>query len=457
MPDGSSSGRRFPDWWFERICENGRYLCKRDRNNDGTVGIYTYKAGQTVRVGETGESAPEKVIPEDKLERIELALGVFVVGNMEAAARERAGVKKRDMFVKECLSRHALVRHSFHEDVVAKIQGQVAAAEKKAGTLPEQVMNLRFQAENAEKAGNKEAKTLGSVIANVEKTWPDQNGPTVSKFEEPMQKLFVKQMRRIGYADSTIAMFLSYIFAAINQCDREGLLLLKVPAALRRDSWVIATEEEKDVQACELEEFGKLMDAAAENEEEWRYMHLATHGARSNTLTEATWAQVTLDPRTPRWSLNPPGKRRTKKRRPVIRICPSLAAEMSTWKRDSYRIVSDGEGIAFNHGPKLFGRLRDRAGLKHVTAKHLRAFIRTWLMLQNVPDAIADQFVGHADEGSATGRKFYKVKDPKYQQQVAAALEKLYQAIRPMVRRPIAMPMKQATLTLASSSLARAA
>lgn len=387
------------------------------------------------------------MIDEAKKLRIQLALDVFVTGNTEAAVREMEGITKTDMFVKACLKAHSLARTVFHAEEVKRIEALAAKA-----TVPEKALNLQFQAERARTSGAHEGKTIASVRANFEEVWPNEDGPTVSKFEAPLQKKFIKAMRKTGYADNTIAMFLSYIFAAISHCDGEGLLLLKVPKRLRKDKWAIATDEERDVQACTLEEFGKLMATAAEREEEWRYMHCEISGARSNTIAEAVWECIEgLGTRTPRWRLNPPGKRLTKKRRPVIAICPTLAAEMLTWERDSYRIISDGNGNPVNSGPQLFIRIRDRAGLPHVTAKSLRAFIRTWLMLCGVPDAIADMFVGHADEGSVTGRKFYKVKDPKYQQAVMVALEKLYQAIRPMVPRPIAIPSKQPTLTLVSA------
>jgi integrase len=467
MPDGSATARtrrprkstagKWPDWWSKRICQSttgrGRFLCKRDRNAAGTVSIYTYKPGpqgkkgQTVPVGETGICAPEKVIDPAKRMRIELALNVFVGGNIEATVRELEGVTKVDMLVIDCLKLHSIAKSVFHEKVVEKIAALAAKAK-----VPEEAMNLRFQAERAKKAGEHEAGTLATLRAIFKSTWPNDDGPTVSQFEAPLQMMFVNKMREIGYADSVIDMNVSYIRAAMNHCDGEGRLLLKIPKRLGRQKWMIRTGQSKIVKACTLKEFAKLMDTAAEREDEWKYMNMETSGARANTIVELVWECVDLDPAAPRLMLNPPGKRITKKRRPVIALCPTLAAEMRTWTRDSYRIVTDGEGNPVNNGSALFIRIRNRAGLPYITAKMLRSFIRTWLMLMGVPSEIADAFIGHADDGSETGA-FYKVQDPMYQHMCVVAIEQLYDAVRSLVRRPIAVPPKQKMLSVVESLL----
>jgi hypothetical protein len=68
----------------------------------------------------------------------------------------------------------------------------------------------------------------------------------------------------------------------------------------------------------------------------------------------------------------------------------------------------------------------------------MRKFIRSWLSFKNVPEAEADAFVGHADEGSATGRKFYKASREDYMTHAVRAIEALYDALRPLVFFPFA-------------------
>ncbi len=159
-------------------------------------------------------------------------------------------------------------------------------------------------------------------------------------------------------------------------------------------------------------------------------MNLSSHAPRYMTIIEAAWAQFTIAKgEEARWKLNPAGKRRTSKRRPTIPMCPSLAAEMRTWKRDAARVVSDGKGHAIE-GAQMFEGIRKAAGIRRGSAKSVRKFIRTWLAVCGVPDAIADWFVGHDDDGSDTG-DFYKDKKPEYMIEVVMALEK---AIRRVAR-----------------------
>lgn len=434
MADGNSSGAN------ERICESGPYFCKRDRNKPGTISIYTCKGRQTVPVGKTGECSPKgEVISEAQLGRIELALARFVVGDMEATARVRAGITKSDMFVKECVSQQVLVRQAFHAGAVKKVQDALDALMQSGDALPEQAMNLRFQVKRATVAGTKEGSTWKSLVKLLGRVWPEGDGPTVSQFTETKQLEFATGAMRIGYKQTTVAMFLSCLFSAFNHCDRAELLLLKVPRRMRQEAWVIKNDEDDEVVAYELEDIAALFNAASKNESWWRYMNLATHGARPSTLTEATWMQIlSMEPGTARWRLNPPGKRRTKKRRPTIPICHTLACELRSWERNCYRIVSDASGKPVANASSLFDAIKERAGIKHGSAKSMRSGIRTWLMVQGVPDAIADLFIGHADEGSATGRIFYKGKKPKYMAEAAAAIEKLYDALRPLVHRSFA-------------------
>jgi hypothetical protein len=427
MPaDGSASSQK-----GVRICENGSYFCKRDRNKAGTISIYTFDKAkrQTVPVGDTGECSPEgEAIDAAKLGRIELALARFVVTNVEAVVREHEGITKVDMHVKECLNMYSLAREAFHADVIRKVEDLLAKTEA-GGDDPDLIVALRFQVKCARLAARKERTHHRFVMDNVAKAWPNGDGPKVSAMELPEQRHFVKVMRGIGYADSTIDMMVRITRGSMHHCHRDGRLLYPPPAPMPKKAWQIKSDED-DVVAYTLDEMVALFDAAARMETWWRYMNLSTHAPRLMTIIEAAWLQFSIGKGEEfRWKLNPPGKRRTSKRRPVIPLCPSLAAEMRTWRRDAVRVVSDGKGNAIE-GAMMFTSIRNAAGIKRGSAKSVRKFVRTWLTICGVPEAIADWFVGHADEGSETGQTHYKDKRPEYMAEVVAALEKLYEILR---------------------------
>jgi hypothetical protein len=68
-------------------------------------------------------------------------------------------------------------------------------------------------------------------------------------------------------------------------------------------------------------------------------------------------------------------------------------------------------------------------------ANVIRHTVRTWLAEHGVPDSEADVFMGHKEEGSATGRR-YKHRRPEYLRGVTEGIEALFDALSQFVRRP---------------------
>lgn len=407
----------------QRLAENGAYFCKRDRNKAGTIGIYTCKGRQTIRVASADTRDPQEA---------ELALARYVLTNVEAMVREGKGITKVDLHLKECLNIYAIAREAFHNEVVKKVQGLCDKAEAE-GEHADKISTLRFQIKRAKDAARKERANLALVLKNLERVWPDGD-KKVSEMDQVQQRHAVKVLRAVGYADSTIDLFSRITRGSMHYCQSEGRLLLPVPAALSKKEWMIKSDEDDDdIVAYTIDEMVALFEAAAQQETWWRFMNLSTHAARVMTIIEAPWSNVTVGANElHRWKLNPPGKRRTSKRRPRIAMCATLAAEMRTWKRDAARIVSDGRGHPIE-GAQMFDGIKRAAGLRRGSAKSIRKFIRTWLAVNGVPETMADWFMGHADEGSETGQDHYKDKQPGYMGAVVAALEKLYEVLRERV------------------------
>lgn len=171
-----------------------------------------------------------------------------------------------------------------------------------------------------------------------------------------------------------------------------------------------------------------------------RFLVLAVATASHEAaLRELKWEQVVLrdagdDESCGFIRLNPEGRRQTKKRRATVPICPTLAAELRSWTRDSEYVISYcGRRLAT---PEFFDHLRQVAGVQG-SAHVIRHTVRTWLAEIGVPEAEADVFMGHREEGSATGRRYIH-RRPGYLKSISQGLELLFDALGEYIARPFA-------------------
>jgi len=166
--------------------------------------------------------------------------------------------------------------------------------------------------------------------------------------------------------------------------------------------------------------------------EHWRrFLVLAVGTAsREGALRELRWDQIVLrnEPKSDSRGfirLNPEGRRQTKKRRATVPICPTLAAELASWSRDSEYVISYyGKRLSSR---EFFESLADAAGVSG-SAHVIRHTVRTWLAEVGVPDVEADVFMGHKSEGSATGKRYIH-RRPGFLRSVAEGIELLFAAL----------------------------
>ena len=132
--------------------------------------------------------------------------------------------------------------------------------------------------------------------------------------------------------------------------------------------------------------------------------------------------------------MNPEGRWQTKKRRATVPICPTLAAELTSWERDSEYVISYyGNRLASREFFESLAEAAEVTGSAHV----VRHTVRTWLAEQGVPDAEADVFMGHKAEGSATGKRYIH-RRPEFLKSVAEGIELLFTALSDLIARPFA-------------------
>ncbi|MGH8327494.1 MAG: tyrosine-type recombinase/integrase, partial [Steroidobacteraceae bacterium] len=283
------------------------------------------------------------------------------------------------------------------------------------------------------------ARDLPSVHAHLAaqrdalEVWGDVD---VGDLDRARQLGLVSKLRESGYSDWTIQGRLNRIWAAINWSRRDNAKLI-VPEQITAADWKPLLRDRD--RTFTLEELAALLNAAAQQPTEarygrehwWRFLILAIGTAsREAALRELTWEQVDL--RLGRLHLNPEGRRQTKKRRPTVPIAPTLAAELAAWEHDGPTVITYyGKALATR---EFFDLLAETAGVDG-SPNVIRHTVRTWLAERDVPDSEADVFMGHREEGSATGRR-YKHRRPEYLKRVTEEIEALYAALGELVARP---------------------
>lgn len=145
-------------------------------------------------------------------------------------------------------------------------------------------------------------------------------------------------------------------------------------------------------------------------------------GARKEAILSLRWAQVDLDAR--RIDFNPPGRERTSKGRPIIRVPDRLMTFLRYAKREGsdtgYVITYGGKPVA--NVKKAFARACRKAVLERVTPHTLRHTVASWARQSGVPfEDIAD-YLGHED--LRTTARIYAHMSPDFQGAMVAALDR---------------------------------
>jgi len=265
--------------------------------------------------------------------------------------------------------------------------------------------------------------------------WGD---PDISELNRAKQLELVSTLRGRGLSDWTIDSRLNRIWAAMNWHKRDHAELV-VPEQITAEDWKPVLEDCD--RTYSIEELGTLFNAAAEAPENvrytrehwWRFLVLAVGtAAREAAIRELTVAQIDLAGG--RIRLNPEGRRQTKKRRPIIPIAPTVAAELASWQIEGEHVITYyGKPLAT---PEFFDLLAEKSSVGG-SPKVIRHTVRTWLAEYGVPDSDADMFMGHKGRGSATGAR-YTHRRPEYLRTVIEAIEALFDELSVHVRRPFA-------------------
>lgn len=140
--------------------------------------------------------------------------------------------------------------------------------------------------------------------------------------------------------------------------------------------------------------------------------------ARPSAILELTWRQIDWDHGTV--NLNPPGRRQTKKRRPIVALDDEILALLKKAHeaaQSEYIIERGGKKVA--NIKKAFQAASGRSGI-HVTPYTLRHTGAVWAAERGTPMAELAQFMGHDDD--STTQKHYARFTPTFLRGVSTNL-----------------------------------
>ncbi|CAA2160921.1 hypothetical protein MBRA_06076 [Methylobacterium brachiatum] len=174
-----------------------------------------------------------------------------------------------------------------------------------------------------------------------------------------------------------------------------------------------------------VEECAAWLDKSAPHFHALLLICLAT-GSRPEAVKQLQWTQVDFDDDL--LHLNSEEREQTSKRRPVVKMPPSLIAYLRQLPRESDFLVSF-RGKPVDRYYTALGESRRRAGLdSRVNLYSPRHTVARWLRKERVPfEEVAGQ-LGHRVAGFAI-TEIYAAYSPDYQALATAGIERLLQAI----------------------------
>jgi integrase len=182
-----------------------------------------------------------------------------------------------------------------------------------------------------------------------------------------------------------------------------------------------------------VEEIGKLYAECADHMRLFMILMLGT-GARNEAICKLTWEQIDFDAGL--IYLNPPGRKQTSKRRPVVRMTPFVREQLSKFNDREGRVLSF-RGKSFNTAHQGIEKAKGRAKLQgKVTPYSFRHTVARWLRKEGVSPWEVGAQLGHKMPGYNI-TEMYASASPDYLENSAAAIEKLLRTAIPLDAPPI--------------------
>lgn len=299
-----------------------------------------------------------------------------------------------------------------------------------ANVLIDEVL-LRYW--NAHGCNRPSHKSIFDNLAAWQKFW---GGRMVSDITPQEQKRFVTWLQtewsRNGLSTSSVDKVLSAGRAALNRAYRQQELT-SAPHIFLYQSAEDRRESPPMGRPVTPAEIAKLFDAV-QSRHVLMYLILAvTTLARPAAILDLTLAQI--DHEHGLLSLNPDGRKQTKKYRPTIPIAPTLRPWLDeTTGPTGHFVFCRGKRI--NKISTAFRELVQRAGLDtKVTPYSIRHGMARSMRRQRVPTEEIGAFLGHLPRGSSATTAVYAPFEPEYMDVAVQAIEATLVTVRQHLKR----------------------
>lgn len=283
------------------------------------------------------------------------------------------------------------------------------------------------EARQSWRLGDTSEKTVGAIIASYQAD-REANG-TVSvgrmkdawkamrafwsdvrpeQIDEEMARAYAKQRR---VAPATVRYELTHLSVALRWAEAKKILE-RAPVIWR------PAPPERVERHLGRADFNKLLaGTVAPHARLYMLLGIFT-AARPSALLELTWDRVDFERGTV--NLNPPGRKQTAKRRPVVALNDQAreALKLAYEARQSNYVIERGAKKVASI-KKAFQAASTRSGV-HATPYTLRHSAAVWMAEAGIPMSEIAQFMGHDD--SATTEKHYARFSPTYLRGAANAL-----------------------------------
>lgn len=217
--------------------------------------------------------------------------------------------------------------------------------------------------------------------------------------------------------------------AALNHA-KKNEIILSVPHIFMTQSKEEKRSRDPKGRPLSIDELASLFDAAV-SQHAFMYLMLAVGTlARPGAILELTRTQY--DAGHERISLNPPGRKQTKKYRPIIPAVPTIRPWLATVGIDEeqHYVTYRGEPIASIYG--IFRRLKADTKLKGaINPYSIRHTMGRELRKRNVPTEQIALFLGHEDPDDHSGTTtLYAPYEPQYLAAAVSAIEDVFRELR---------------------------
>lgn len=272
----------------------------------------------------------------------------------------------------------------------------------------------------------------------------------VAEFDLLQQRAYARAEAERGLSPKSIATALSFIAAAVNWAARDQIVkdagqerqvrILSQPITVEAGVSKIAAIVDAEIDEAPrwLPQRGQLAAFidAVEDEMVFRFVVVALNTwARREAVTDLRMSAVNFN--LGLVNLNPPGRKQTRKRRPILPLTDNLRGWMLHWNdewpvrwyREDRSDLWDG-----------FRAVAARVGMASLTPHALRHFMNSRALALGVPAEERSRWLGHMDKRASPTTEIYEHATPDYLGKAREATDAIVTELDALAQRSLKAP-----------------